>query len=298
MFSVGPLPSIFRGARPIPVSPAGSRRLRLASAAVVLSLTAAIAGCVGAESDAVPLPMETAPVVWYRDDSAIKERDWPEAQEILDKAVEDFDAVGVDLRVWAQFVDGPFRGMTASTDNQEPVYAASAIKAPLMAAVYSDKLDTTVEVKAETIAGGSGVIQWTGETIATLLQCVAAYSDNAAANTLIDLVGKKGVNQLIKDAGINLADDHLGNKMYIPDPNGDRGSFSLEGAAAFMTAIQRAADGHGDDAVIDEAGARKMVHLLTLGAATGEIDSFSELVPTVSQKTGWTMGQINDHGIM
>lgn len=264
-----------------------------------MTVTALLAGCtIGAPGDAPATESPTAVVESVDGWDPSEEVEWTDAQKILDDAVDDFsDLYGIDLAVYLRVIDGPYRGLTAAAGGDEKQYSASTIKAPLVVTalkIFGDDLDEIVTVDWEDAVGGS-VIGPGDYTVDTLVRYVMAYSDNTAANGLIDAVGGfDAVNDVIEDAGVDGERYHLGNKMNIPNSSGDRSWISPSHAALFMARIQEVADGRGDHDFIDRDTAQQALTYLTYGGA----QKFAMYVGSSVQKTGDTGEGTNDHGIL
>lgn len=264
-----------------------------------MTVTVLLAGCtIGAPGDAPATENPTSVVESVDGWDPSEEVEWTDAQKILDDAVDDFsDLYGIDLAVYLRVIDGPYRGLTAAAGGDEKQYSASTIKAPLVVTalkIFGDDLDEIVTVDWEDAVGGS-VIGPGDYTVDTLVRYVMAYSDNTAANGLIDAVGGfDAVNDVIEDAGVDGERYHLGNKMNIPNPSGDRSWISPSQAALFMARIQEVADGRGDHDFIDRDTAQQALTYLTYGGA----QKFAMYVGSSVQKTGDTGEGTNDHGIL
>ncbi|MFC3848583.1 serine hydrolase [Corynebacterium hansenii] len=276
---------------------AGSTRKRPGLIAAALAVTAMLVGCAGTSPEEGP-GTETRVAEPTDGWDPAEEVEWTDAQEILDDAVAEFSELyGIDLAAYVRVIDGPYRGLTASAGGDERQYSASTIKAPLVVTAldkFGDDLDEVVTADWEDAVGGS-VIGPGEYTVESLLRYVMAYSDNTAANALIDAVGGfDAVNGIIEDAGVDGERYHLGNKMNTPNPTGDRSWFSPSQSALFMARIQEVADGHGDHAFIDRDTARTALTYLTYGGA----QKFAMYVGGAAQKTGDTIEGTNDHGIL
>lgn len=264
-----------------------------------MTVTALLASCtIGDGGDAPATENPTAIVESVDGWDPSEEVEWTDAQKILDDAVDDFsDLYGIDLAVYLRVIDGPYRGLTAAAGGDEKQYSASTIKAPLVVTAlktFGDDLDEIVTVDWEDAVGGS-VIGPGDYTVDTLVRYVMAYSDNTAANGLIDAVGGfDAVNDVIEAAGVDGERYHLGNKMDIPNPSGDRSWISPSQAALFMARIQEVADGRGDHDFIDRDTAQQALTYLTYGGA----QKFAMYVGSAVQKTGDTGEGTNDHGIL
>ena len=269
-----------------------------AVAASSLLVASLLTGCSSEPSAAPVAPPTTAEV--STDWDTKQEVKWTDAQEVLDAAVDSYsENYGIDLGAYVRVIAGPYKGLTASTGSDEKKYSASTIKTPLVVTTlkkYGDNLDELVQVQPENIVGGSGAISWGGQfTIAQLLRLVMVYSDNAAANTLIDAVGGfDPVNEVIEESGVDPKKYHLGNKLNIPNPSGDRSWISPSQSALFMARLQEAADGSTEYDFVDQKTAQTALQYLTYGGA----QKFAAYVGTASQKTGDTDQHTNDHGIL
>lgn len=99
------------------------------------------------------------------------------------------------------------------TWNENEVFnAASIIKVPIMAAVFSAfnegmfKLSDTIVLKRDDLVGGSGVLQHLTPgislTIYDYLTLMIIQSDNTATNVLIDLVGVEKIQEIMVEIGM------------------------------------------------------------------------------------------------
>ncbi|HJF31566.1 MAG TPA: class A beta-lactamase-related serine hydrolase [Sporosarcina psychrophila] len=97
-------------------------------------------------------------------------------------------------------------------NGDEVFYAASVIKVPIMAAVFSAiqresmKLSDQILLEKEDFVGGSGVLQHltpgTSLTLYDLITLMIIQSDNTATNILIDLIGVEDIQQTMREAGM------------------------------------------------------------------------------------------------
>jgi beta-lactamase class A len=269
--------------------------------AAALSCSALLAGCtIDTPKDPAPKAEKAAVKPKEPDNGwdASEEVKWTDAQQILDSAAENFsDNYGIKLGVYLRVIDGPYKGLTASVGDDKTEYSASTIKAPLVVTalkMFGDQLDKTVTIDWDDAVGGS--VLGAGEyTVETLLNYVMRYSDNTAANGLIDAVGGfDSVNTTIKEAGVDESRYHMGNKFNIPNPSGDRNWFTPSQAALFMARIQEVADGTAKYQFIDQETAKTALTYLTYGGS----QKFVMNVGAAVQKTGDTEEGVNDHGII
>ncbi len=97
-------------------------------------------------------------------------------------------------------------------NGDELFYAASVIKVPIMAAVFSSvqegqlNLSDPIVLKKEDFVGGSGVLQHltpgTSLTLYDIITLMIIQSDNTATNMLIDLVGVEKIQRMMREAGM------------------------------------------------------------------------------------------------
>lgn len=275
----------------IPASALSGRRRGAVALGAALCL--GLASCSQAPEPPQAAPKKVVPA-WEQ----IVEQPWQDAQRVLDEAVSDFEELyGIELSVYVRVIDGPYAGLTAAAGGDERQYSASTIKAPLVMTAlnhFGDDLTQLVEVTGDDLVGGS-VINYTGSfTVEQLLNYVMAYSDNAAANALMDALGGfDPVNETIKKAGVNPHDYHLGNRMNVPNPSGDRSWISPSQAALFMSRIQAVADGDTTYDFTDQETAQLALNYYTRGGA----QKFAAAAGSAAQKTGEVDGGVNDHGI-
>jgi beta-lactamase class A len=139
----------------------------------------------------------------------VPESDRERVQEVLEEArkeIEDYDGVA-GLYVWDLDNDSGY-----GIRPEEPFFAASTIKIPIMVAVYR-KVDEgklafsqEVEIQEEDWAAGAGWLQWekagTKQTVGDLLLLMMTQSDNVAANALVRTVGGADhVNEVARSMG-------------------------------------------------------------------------------------------------
>jgi beta-lactamase class A len=139
----------------------------------------------------------------------VSESDRERAQEVLEGArreIEDYSGVA-GLYVWDLEKDSGY-----GIRPDEPFFAASTIKIPIMVAVYrkvdEGKLEFSqeVEIQEEDWAAGAGWLQWekagTRQTVGDLLVLMMTQSDNVASNALVRTVGGADhVNEVARSMG-------------------------------------------------------------------------------------------------
>jgi len=112
-------------------------------------------------------------------------------------------------------------------NEQELFYAASVIKVPIMASVYSavERGDLTLTdliiLDEKDYVGGSGVIQHftpgSSLPLQDIIMLMIIQSDNTATNLLIDLVGLENIKNTMKEAGMVYST--FFNKLMLSKPN-------------------------------------------------------------------------------
>ncbi|MBO8162712.1 MAG: serine hydrolase [Brevibacillus sp.] len=131
----------------------------------------------------------------------------------------------------------------------EPFYAASLIKLPIMAAIFADvfeqkyALADKIPVRAEDIVGGAGILQHLSVnqeyTIYDLVTLMIIQSDNTATNVLIDRVGRERIREIMDKAGMH--NSCFYNKlMVIP---AEREGVNMVTAADMAGLLRRLATG-------------------------------------------------------
>src|SRR5690625_1561981 len=113
---------------------------------------------------------------------------------------------------WAIVFDDLDKNERLDINGQNPFYAASVIKLPIMATAFSMadqgllKLSDKIEVKKEDVVGGAGVLQHlsTGMKLSLhdLLLLMIIQSDNTATNIVIEKVGRKQIQDSMKQIGM------------------------------------------------------------------------------------------------
>ncbi|TQR10349.1 serine hydrolase [Psychrobacillus soli] len=115
-------------------------------------------------------------------------------------------------------------------NEDELFYAASVIKVPIMAAVFSAveraelALTDQIIIKEEDLVGGSGVLQHltpgTSLSIQDTVMLMIIQSDNTATNVLIDQVGVEYIVQTMKAVGMEKSTFYNKLMMNKPNPKG------------------------------------------------------------------------------
>lgn len=102
---------------------------------------------------------------------------------------------------------------TWKVNENDPIYAASIIKLPIMATVFhlahreEVKLGDLVTLQKEDIVGGSGVLQHLSPglefTVYDLTMLMIIQSDNTATNMLINIIGTKQIQKTMEILGMS-----------------------------------------------------------------------------------------------
>lgn len=137
------------------------------------------------------------------------------------------DIIGQSRGAWGIVIEDLDLGEKWVWNEDELFYAASVIKVPIMAAVFSavesEKLALTDQIilKEEDFVGGSGVLQHltpgTSLSIYDIVMLMIIQSDNTATNILIDQVGVEHIVQTMKEVGMEKSTFY--NKLMMNNPN-------------------------------------------------------------------------------
>ncbi|UFJ43258.1 class A beta-lactamase-related serine hydrolase [Brevibacillus humidisoli] len=113
---------------------------------------------------------------------------------------------------WGIVVEKLGTGECWKWNADQPFYAASLIKVPIMIAVFADVYEKKyafsdlLSVRAEDLVGGAGVLQHMtpGQkyTIYDLVVLMIIQSDNTATNILIDHVGRERIREIMEKTGM------------------------------------------------------------------------------------------------
>lgn len=128
---------------------------------------------------------------------------------------------------WGVVLEDLNSGQKWEYNEQELFYAASVIKVPIMASVYSSvergdlALTDLVVLNKEDYVGGSGVLQHftpgSSLPLQDIIMLMIIQSDNTATNLLIDLVGVEDIRSSMKEAGMVYSTFY--NKLMLSKPN-------------------------------------------------------------------------------
>lgn len=194
-------------------------------------------------------------------------------------------------------------------NEQELFYAASVIKVPIMASVYSaveqGNLDLTklVVLNEKDYVGGSGVLQHftpgSSLPLQDIIMLMIIQSDNTATNLLIDLVGVESIQNTMVEAGMVYSTFY--NKLMLSKPN-PKGANRI---AALDIAILLNKMATGDlvsrtasEQMIDVMKKQQVRDCLPEKLPSPYADFNHEMTPwELANKTGWIPGTRHDVGI-
>ena len=122
------------------------------------------------------------------------------------------------------YLSVPSTGEAFTFNADKKINSASTIKIPLLAFLFKDAMEGTIDLDEpvplgdDGVSGGSGVIKFLSPQIRLSLYDYAVlmmiYSDNTATNKIIDTLGMGRANAFFKENGWN--DTVLARKMMAP----------------------------------------------------------------------------------
>lgn len=194
-------------------------------------------------------------------------------------------------------------------NEQELFYAASVIKVPIMASVYSAvergdlALTDLIILDEKDYVGGSGVLQHftpgSSLPLQDIIMLMIIQSDNTATNLLIDLVGVENIRNAMKEAGMEYSTFY--NKLMLSKPN-PKGANRIA-ALDIGTLLHKMATGE----LVSDKASDQMVDLMKKQQVR---DCLPEKLPSpysyfdhgmtpweLANKTGWIPGTRHDVGI-
>ncbi len=181
------------------------------------------------------------------------------------------------------FIAVPFAGEVFTLNADQQFSAASTIKIPLLALLFKDAEEGRLDLDALTPLGeegavrGSGVIKFLAPDIqlslydyATLMMIV---SDNTATNRVIDAVGIERANAFFAEN--SWSDTHLYKKLFVPTPDGEKGTASTNTTSArdlgdMMTKMH-------NKTLVSEDASSKMLSIM----ACQQLGKFDKSLPRV-----------------
>lgn len=195
------------------------------------------------------------------------------------------------------------RGARAELDPWLPLYPASTIKVPLVAAALAERATHRIDPAAPIRIGAENltandlasplVLGYT-TGLSEVMHLAIARSDNVATNLLFDLVGRERASALALDFGLRATAFHRklsGSEPLIADPGWDgvhRNTHPAADAAHLYRAI-------ADDAV---AGASELRAMLGAQAWNEKLSPGLHSGDTFLHKTGDTSEVAHDGGIL
>lgn len=194
-------------------------------------------------------------------------------------------------------------------NGDELFYAASVIKVPIMASIFSaverEELALTDQIilKKEDFVGGSGVLQHltpeTSLSIQDIIMLMIIQSDNTATNILIDLVGVEKIVQGMKEVGMEKSTFFNKLMMNNPSPKG----FNKITATDIAKLLKQMATGE----LVSTDASAEMIAIMKKQQVR---DCLPEKLPSpysefnngmtawqLAHKTGWIPGTRHDAGI-
>ena len=149
-------------------------------------------------------------------------------------------------------------------NQDDTFYAASIIKIPIMVAAFAAyeqgkfKLSDPVTLKQEDIVGGSGVLQYLLPGISLsfydLIVLMIIQSDNTATNMLIDLIGKKEIQQTMQTIGLKKSKFY--NKLMTVPVQREGNNIVTAKEMAFL--LQQIINGK----IVSTYACEKMIHIM------------------------------------
>jgi len=140
------------------------------------------------------------------------------------------DLIGKSKGMWGIVLEDLDSSEKWGLNENELFYAASVIKVPIMAAVFSAvergeiALTDQIILKEEDFVGGSGVLQHltpeTSLSLQDIMMLMIIQSDNTATNILIDQVGVEHIEQTMKEVGMEKSTFYNKLMMNNPKPKG------------------------------------------------------------------------------
>ncbi|HET7579126.1 MAG TPA: serine hydrolase [Bacillales bacterium] len=209
---------------------------------------------------------------------------------------------------WAIVLEDLDREEKWNLNGEQPFYAASVIKLPIMAAVFAAadkgkfKLGDCLTLKREDLVGGSGVLQHLSPGIELpiydLAMLMIIQSDNTATNILIDLVGKDPIREAMQDLG--MSDSAFYTKLMTVPVDSPRNSITASDVSGLLKklALGKFVSLYACEQMIDILKKQQVRN----GLPGYLPDDDSEIVGVnpeweVANKSGWVTGIHHDAGI-
>ncbi|MFJ8064369.1 serine hydrolase [Psychrobacillus sp. NPDC096426] len=219
------------------------------------------------------------------------------------------DLIGQSRGTWGVVLEDLDSGEKWVLNEHELFYAASVIKVPIMAAVFSAAergelaLTDQIILKEKDFVGGSGVLQHltagTSLSIQDLVMLMIIQSDNTATNILIDQVGVEHIVQTMKEVGMEKSTFYNKLMMNNPNPKG----FNRIAASEITKPLKLMATGE----LVSADASEQMIAIMKKQQIK---DCLPEKLPSpysnfnngmtsweLAHKTGWIPGTRHDVGI-
>lgn len=192
----------------------------------------------------------------------------------------------------------------------EPFYAASIIKIPIMAAAFDQasrgrlSLSERIVVRGEDMATGSGVLQHlTGGIelpVYDLIVLMIIESDNTATNLLIDRIGANAIQEAMREWGFVHSQFH--HKLQIA-PAARKGGVNTVTAREMTELMKRIARGN----IVSRQACAAMIDIMKRqkynDGLPGMLPSFDGPIGSIprwqmAHKTGFVQGIEHDVGLL
>lgn len=188
--------------------------------------------------------------------------------------------------------------------SEKKMMAASVIKLYIMADAFQRIVDGSLDseqmlvMKKEDYVPSCGAVAYLHEglevTVMDLITLMIIFSDNTAANVLIDLLGMEKINEGIRRLGFK--DALLCRKMYDIEKS-RQGIQNLVTARETGELLERLYKG----ALVSREADRKMLEILKNQQLNGKIPFYLQALleePEIAHKTGEDTGITHDVGIV
>ncbi|TQR20108.1 serine hydrolase [Psychrobacillus vulpis] len=219
------------------------------------------------------------------------------------------DLIGQSEGIWGIVLEDLDLGEKWELNGEELFYAASVIKVPVMATIFSAvergelTLTDQILLKEKDFVGGSGVLQHftpgTSLPIQDIIMLMIIQSDNTATNILIDLVGVENIVRTMNEAGMEKSTFYNKLMMNNPNPKG----FNQVTASDIARLLKLIASGE----LVSSEASEQMISIMKKQQIK---DCLPEKLPSpysnfnngmiaweLAHKTGWIPGTRHDVGI-
>ncbi|WP_277584011.1 serine hydrolase [Psychrobacillus antarcticus] len=211
--------------------------------------------------------------------------------------------------IWGIVLEDLDSGDKWEHNEQELFYAASVIKVPIMASVYSavERGDLTLTdliiLDEKDYVGGSGVLQHftpgSSLPLQDIIMLMIIQSDNTATNLLIDLVGVENIRTTMNEAGMVYSTFY--NKLMLSTPNPKGANRIAAGDIAILLHKMATGDlvnGTASVQMVDVMKKQQVRDCLPEKLPSPYSDFDHGMTPwELANKTGWIPGTRHDIGI-